>query len=206
MNNPFEDAAPPRLYYGKYKGYVRDNADPEKRGRIRCFVPQVMGDEDDADHWTGWALPNFPWMGGINTLDFGSPLTKEQNNGVEIGVWIEFEGGEPDFPIWTGTWIPAPTPTDPNAQQDLSQAATQNGGSLIDDPPPGSSLDALNPMQPVPNSDETRILVKKGRDIYIGSVKGGGIVLGPSGVHLVGPQVTINGRLMDSDSADKAVG
>lgn len=199
------DETPHKPYYGKYKGFVRDNADPEKRGRIRCFCPQVMGPVDGASHWLHWAEPNFPWLGGINTLDFGPPLTKVQNGGVEIGIWVEFEGGNVDFPIWTGTWIPAPTPTDTNAQIDLADAGGLTGGSIVDSPPAGSTLEDLNPPQPQANTDETRFLVKEGREIMLGSKNGGYILIGPYGVAINGVQVLMNGKLSNASAADKVV-
>ena len=194
---------PPKSYTGKMKAFVRDNADPENRGRIRCYCPQVMGDSDDADHWLHWAEPCLTWLGGINTLDLGSPLTKVQNGGVEVGVWIEFEQGDPDFPIWVGTWLPAPTPTDPNAQQDLTKADGMPSGDIVSS---NQGLKDLNPPKPQPNTNETRLLVKKGREIIIESVKGGCITIGPYGVTISGPQVLLNGRMMTASTADKVLG
>lgn len=193
-------------YLGKYKAYVRDNADPQNRGRLRCYCPQVMGKVDTTAQWLDWAEVNLPWFGGVNTLDFGSPLTRDQNGGVEVGVWIEFEGGDPDHPIWTGTWLPAPMATSPSAQQNLTQAATRNGGNIIDDPTAGSTVGSLDPLQPDVGVQEARLLIKKGKDIYIGSVSGGGILIGPSGVHIVGMQTTINGRVIIADPSDKVYG
>ncbi len=195
-----------KTYQGKYKAFVRNNADPERRGRIMVFCPQVMGDESDVEAgWIGWCEPCFPWLGGLNTLDFGPPLTKTQNGGVEVGVWIEFEMGRVDFPIWVGTWLPAPTPDDPNAQIDLSATASRPTGDILDDPPPGSTVAAINPMKPEVDAQEVRLVVKGGRDILIGSNKGGGILIGPSGVHIVGPQVTFNGQLVSASKADSMV-
>lgn len=193
-------------YVGKYKAFVRDNADPERRGRIMVFCPQVMGtDSDVKSGWIGWCEPCFPWLGGLNTLDFGPPLTKEQNDGIEVGVWIEFEAGRVDFPIWVGTWLPAPTPDDPNAQIKLETAASFPTGDILENPPPGSIVADINPMKPVIDGKEVRFIVKKGRDIFIGSEKGGGIVIGPSGVHLEGPQVTLNGVLVSANKAGNVV-
>jgi len=201
-----DEAVEGRKYLGKYKGWVRANDDPERRGRVRCYCPQVMGPIDDEPHWLGWAEGCLPWLGGINTLDFGPPLTKQQNGGVDVGVWLEFEGGNPDFPVWVGTFIVAPTPTSPNAQLDLNDAAGATGGSLIQNPPAGSDLAALSPPKPLPNENETRMLTKRGRDLVLGSKEGGYIILGPHGVSVVGPQVLLNGRLMDASSSDSAVG
>lgn len=201
-----DETVPPKLYFGKYKAYVRQNDDPENRGRIRCFCPQVMGPIDDDRHWLGWADPCLPWMGGINTLDFGAPYTKQQNGGVEVGVWVEFEGGQPDFPIWVGTWLPAPVPTAPNAQLDLSAADGLTGGTVLTNPPAGSNVAALNPPRPRVDEQETRMMTKEGRDLVLGCKNGGYLILGPSGAHIVAAQMTINGRLMDASTAESVVG
>jgi phage baseplate assembly protein gpV len=80
-------------YYGKYRGQVTDNSDPDNLGRIKAKVPRLLGDEE-----TGWALPAFPYGGAT---DQGLFLVPD----VNAGVWIEFEGGDLSYPIWTGTWF-----------------------------------------------------------------------------------------------------
>lgn len=199
MHDPEE--VPQANYQGKFKGYVRDAVDPENRGRLRCYCPQVMGTVDDKDHWTGWAMPCLPWMGGVNTLDFGSPQPKSIT-GVEAGVWLEFEGGNPDFPIWVGTFIPAPTVDDPNAQQDLAAAAGDVGGSIVQNPPSGSDTADINPLKPQPAENETRMVVKKGRELTILSDQGGSITVGAYGVSIQGLAITINGVVMNASKAD----
>lgn len=76
-------------YYGKYRGTVINNIDPENRGRIQVQVPDVQGLIP-----TTFALPCLPVAGkgsGVYCLpEIGS------------GVWVEFEQGNPDYPIWTG--------------------------------------------------------------------------------------------------------
>jgi len=78
-------------FYGKYRGVVSDNQDPLMIGRIRAKVPDVTGEAE-----TGWAMPCFPFAG--SGLGFFA-LPK-----VGAGVWIEFEHGDPDYPIWAGCW------------------------------------------------------------------------------------------------------
>lgn len=73
-------------FYGKYRAEVVDNNDPDKRGRIRVKCPSVLGEQISR-----WALPCFP----PNT--FTIPQAKEL-------VWIEFEGGKKDSPIWNGVF------------------------------------------------------------------------------------------------------
>lgn len=86
-------------YNGKYFGLVRDTDDPEKRGRIRLFCPEVMGGIDNSDQWLDWALPCFPWFvnGGIG-LNFIPP------KGDTWGVWVEFRQGDVQYPIWSGVF------------------------------------------------------------------------------------------------------
>ena len=79
-------------YYGKFRGHVTDNADPNNLGRIKASVPRVLGDVP-----TGWALPAFAYGGASEQGFFAVP-------DVGAGVWIEFEGGDISYPIWTGTW------------------------------------------------------------------------------------------------------
>ena len=84
-----------RRYYGKYRGFVVSNADPRKLGRLRLRVPSVLGDAV-----TGWALPCLPY-GGLA----GQGLFLLPEKGAQ--VWVEFEEGVLDAPIWVGTfWQP----------------------------------------------------------------------------------------------------
>jgi uncharacterized protein involved in type VI secretion and phage assembly len=79
-------------YYGKYRGQVTDNNDPDNLGRVKAKVPRLLGDEE-----TGWALPAFAYGGASEQGLFAVPDTG-------AGVWIEFEGGDLSYPIWSGTW------------------------------------------------------------------------------------------------------
>jgi uncharacterized protein involved in type VI secretion and phage assembly len=71
---------------------VVDNRDPEKRGRLKLKVPTVLGDQD-----TGWALPCLPFGGLANQGLFMIPE-------VDAQVWVEFEEGNLDHPIWVGVF------------------------------------------------------------------------------------------------------
>ncbi len=84
-------------YYGKYRGSVVDNDDPNQLGRLKVLVPSVLGSES-----TDWALPCTPFGGSTNSGWFAMP---------EIGaqIWVEFEMGDIDHPIWVGTyWVDRP--------------------------------------------------------------------------------------------------
>lgn len=75
-------------YFGKYRGTVTDNQDQTSRGRIKVQVPAVLGTLEV------WAMPCVPYAG--DQVGFYSLPPKES------GVWVEFEGGDPSYPIWTG--------------------------------------------------------------------------------------------------------
>ncbi|MGH7516512.1 MAG: phage baseplate assembly protein V [Gemmatimonadales bacterium] len=78
-------------FFGKYRGLVTDNQDPQSRGRIKAQVHEVFLDVE-----TGWALPAAPYAGdgvGVYTVP-----------AVGAGVWIEFEAGDVSNPVWTGCW------------------------------------------------------------------------------------------------------
>jgi uncharacterized protein involved in type VI secretion and phage assembly len=84
-------------FYGKYRAFVADNADPEYRGRLRLRIPSVLG----SDVISGWAMPCAPY-GGSN--DQGFFFIPDQ----DAGVWVEFESGLLDYPIWVGTFWSKP--------------------------------------------------------------------------------------------------
>lgn len=84
-------------YYGKYRGIVVDNKDPENLGRLKLKVPAVLG----KDVVTGWAMPCLPYGGAVGEGFLFIP-------GVEAGVWVEFEAGDLEYPIWVGTYWAKP--------------------------------------------------------------------------------------------------
>ena len=87
-------------FWGKYRGIVWDNNDPDKIGRIKARVPSLEID-DDEPFIIPWALPSFP-LGG--KPDIGALLVPEEDS----MVWLEFEDGDLEKPIYTGTWFAKP--------------------------------------------------------------------------------------------------
>lgn len=109
-------------YYGKYRGFVVDNADPEKRGRLRLSVPAVLGEDVE----TSWALPCMPF-GGL--ADQGLFLVPE----VDSQVWVEFEGGDLSHPIWVGTFWQqeSDTPTEAAKDEPTTRLIKTPSGHLL---------------------------------------------------------------------------
>ncbi len=75
-------------YFGKYRGTITDTMDANSQGRVQVEVPAVLGT------LRVWAMPCVPYAGdGVGLYAIPAPGT---------GVWVEFEGGDPTYPIWTG--------------------------------------------------------------------------------------------------------
>jgi len=94
-----------RQYFGKYRGKVSNNVDPMQLGRLQVVVPEVLGDGR-----LSWALPCVPFAGpGVGF--FCLPP-------IQANIWVEFEGGDPDYPIWSGCfWDPGQVPAKPAVPQ-----------------------------------------------------------------------------------------
>lgn len=112
-------------FYGKYRGVVTNNSDPWKIGRLRAKVEDVYGDRE-----SGWALPCVPYAGKGVGLFLIPP--------VQSLVWIEFENGDPDYPIWSGCFwadekvAPLVLPAKP-AEPDIKVLKTDIGKIEIND-------------------------------------------------------------------------
>jgi uncharacterized protein involved in type VI secretion and phage assembly len=76
-------------FYGKYRGKVESNSDPMKLGRLKVSCPAVLGAGKSS-----WALPCTPYAG--KKVGFFAMPPEGAN------IWVEFEGGDPDYPIWSG--------------------------------------------------------------------------------------------------------
>ena len=79
-------------YYGKFRGTVINNVDPLQIGRVMAIVPDVTGLAPGT-----WCNPCFP-VAGMQMGIWAVPM-------IGAGVYVEFEQGNPDYPIWTGCWI-----------------------------------------------------------------------------------------------------
>ena len=85
-----DDPDPPvaKRHWGKYRGTVIDNQDVPPKGRLLVSVPGIV--------ITNWAMPCVPFA----SVFAGTFIRPEINS----NVWVEFERGDPDKPIWTGSW------------------------------------------------------------------------------------------------------
>ena len=157
-------------YFGKHRGMVINNIDPMQRGRLQVQVPDVLGVGASS-----WAMPCMP-LTGPQMGTYFVPM-------IGAGVWVEFEGGDPDYPIWTGgfwgsaaevpTLALAGLPTSPNI---VLQTSGQNSIVISDVPGTGGIMlkSATGAMILI---NETGITISNGQGATI---------------MLTGPTVTVN--------------
>ncbi len=165
-----------KKFYGKYRGLVIENIDPEQIGRVLLQVPDVLGEIPST-----WAMPCVP-AAGIQSGCFIVPPIGSQ-------VWVEFEQGDADYPIWTGGFwgtvgdIPvfatAP-PAIPPGQNIVLQTTGQNM-LLVSDAPPTPLTGGI-----VLKSTTGAMIVVNDTGIYLSA--GPGL----ASINLIGPTVDIN--------------
>ncbi len=134
-------------FYGKYRGIVTDNDDPNGLGRIRVKVQDVLGDQE-----SGWALPALPYAGDGVGLYLIPP--------VNAFVWVEFEHGDPDYPIWTGCfWLTSETVPEEASGPNIKLLKTSIATIMIDDSESDGSItiETTSGMKIVMNSEEIEI-------------------------------------------------
>ncbi|MFQ5647484.1 MAG: phage baseplate assembly protein V [bacterium] len=97
------------LFYGSYRGVVIDNRDPEMLGRLKISCSSIYGDEVPAY----WAWPKVSFAGN-QTGFFAIPE-------IGDGVYIECEGGNPKYPVWSGGWW-----AKPDSNSEVPEVARKN--------------------------------------------------------------------------------
>ena len=121
-------------YYGKFRGVVLNNIDPMQMARVQVQVPDVLG-----LGISSWAMPCVPFAGQQSGM-FVLPQ-------IGAGVWVEFEQGNQDYPIWVGGFwgsaaeVPALAlaglPVSPSI---VLQTGNQNGLTISDLPGPTGGI------------------------------------------------------------------
>jgi hypothetical protein len=149
-----------RRFYGKYRGFVVNADDPRHLGRLALRVPSVLG----PNVVTGWAMPCVPYGGQANQ---GFLCVPE----VGAGVWVEFEQGDLEFPIWVGTFW-----SEPGGKSEIPSRTEPDGRELPNNQP-----------QPTRKIIKTR----KGHTIQFEDADGKEMIVIVEATH--GHAVTLNG-------------
>jgi uncharacterized protein involved in type VI secretion and phage assembly len=158
-------------YFGKYRGTVLNNVDPMQKGRLMVQVPDVSGVIPST-----WAMPCFSFTG----KQMGAYMLPQ----IGSGVWVEFEQGNPDYPIWSGAWfgsvgeVPvlalAGNPASPSV---VLQTTQQNALVISDLPGPTGGI--------MLKSSSGATIIVNDTGIYIQNGKGASLIM-------TGPTVNIN--------------
>ena len=160
-----------KKYFGKYRGTVINNVDPMQIGRIQVMVPDVSN-----VMLSSWAMPCAP-VAGINMGMFALPL-------IGAGVWVEFEQGDPDYPIWVGGFwgmaaeVPLLSHMVPPAVPGITlQTPLKNGIVISDVPGPTGGIQIQTATGAMISVTDIGIMISNGKGAVI---------------NLTGPTVDIN--------------
>jgi uncharacterized protein involved in type VI secretion and phage assembly len=157
-------------FYGKYRAECVNNIDPQQIGRIQVSLSDASGPIP-----TSWAMPCLP-VSGIQSGIFTVPP-------VGAGVWVEFEQGDPDYPIWIGGYygeadVPAMARLVPPDVQGLTfQTQLQNGITISDTPGPTGGILIKTATGAMISVSDVGITISNGKGATI---------------EMVGPTVDIN--------------
>ena len=162
-------------YFGLYRATVINNIDPMQSGRIQVLVPDAGGLTPST-----WAMPCVP-VAGIQSGMYVVPP-------IGSGVWIQFEGGDPDYPVWVGGWwgsaaeVPAlalvPPPIPPG--QNIVVQTTGQNTVILSDATPTPVTGGI-----VLKSTTGAMIVVNDAGVFISNGKG-------ATINMVGPTITIN--------------
>ena len=125
--------------FGKYRGKVINNIDPFELGRVQIEAAAALG-----TNVLSWAMPCVPYAGpGVGF--YAIPP-------IDANIWVEFEGGNPDYPIWSGCyWGEGEMPLEP-VDPLVKRFKTETGYLQISDVPEegGITLETYDPAVLIP--------------------------------------------------------
>lgn len=174
--------------YGKFRGIVTDNKDPEKRGRLKILIPAVLADQE-----TDWALPCLPYGGFDQQGMFMVPQ-------VDAQLWVEFEEGDINRPIWVGTFWQQTSDVPEGAAKDEPTTRllqTQSGHILQFDDEEGEEQFRL--FHPA----DAEMLIDKNGTISLRDTSGAMLTMDAENNEIVVEDA--NGNIMTMDSAGTKV-
>jgi len=158
-------------FYGKYRGTVINNVDPMQMGRLMVQVPDVSNVLPST-----WAMPCAPFAGSQS----GSVAVPPAG----ASVWVEFEQGDSDYPIWTGCFWgssaevpPLALATPPGVQAIVIQSVGQSTLMISDVPGPTGGILLKSSSGASIAINDTGITIDNGQGATI---------------TLTGPSVTVN--------------
>lgn len=169
-------------YFGLYRGTVLNNVDPERRGRLLVAVPDVLKLFPST-----WAEPCVP-LGGAPGAGPGAYIVPA----VGAGVWVQFEQGDHNCPIWTGCRVNSAADVPPQAHLGnpvSPPVVIQSMGQqmiMISDVPPTPLTGGI-----ILKSTSNAMIVVNDSGIYISNGKGASIMLVGTTIHFNQTAMTI---------------
>lgn len=139
------------------------------KGRVRVKAVDVYGENE-----SGWALPASPYTGNGVGLFLIPP--------TGASVWVEFEHGDPDYPIWAGGfWADGEVPASPGVAE-MKVLKTDTATITLNDTPGAGGITIETTAGMKIKIDSTGIEINNGLNAT---------------VKLSGPQVSINGGALE---------
>lgn len=143
-SDPLQPASGPEKFYGKYRGVVVNNIDPLGESRLLVNVPAVP---HALNMWAQACVPYAGILEGFHVIP-----------AIGSNVWVEFEGGNPSYPLWVGFyWGTAAEMTHRKTVNPALPALAKILKTLcseftLNDTPAigGAKLESLPPAVPVP--------------------------------------------------------
>jgi len=156
-------------FIGKFRATVSDNRDPLMKGRVRVKAVDVYGENE-----SGWALPALPYTGDGVGLFLIPP--------TGASVWVEFEHGDPEYPIWAGGfWADGEVPASPGVAE-MKVLKTDTATITLNDTPGAGGITIETQAGMKIKIDSTGIEINNGVN---------------ASVKLSGPQVSVNGGALE---------
>jgi uncharacterized protein involved in type VI secretion and phage assembly len=157
-------------FIGKYRGTVTNNVDPLNIGRLVVQVPDVSNVQAST-----WAMPSAPFAGTQSGF-FSVPP-------IGASVWVEFEQGNSDYPIWSGCFWgssaevpPLAASAPPGVQAIVIQSVGQNTLMISDAPGAAGGILLKSSSGAMISINDTGITITNGQATIL----------------IAGPSVTVN--------------
>jgi hypothetical protein len=155
-----------------YRGKVEDNDDPMNRSRVQVSVPAVLGEGRLA-----WAEPCIPYTGNQVSLGAVPP--------VGTSVWVQFEGGDPNYPVVAGClWEDGENSASALPQEAIFAA---DGITVTASPVPGAGGLTIEVGSPAVTTPVKLVLGTKGLELSVGASK----------ITIDGVQASVNDNALD---------